>query len=166
MIDDLINEENQPSTSSMLDELLNKYGLQEDANKMYQKINAGDKPNKAVIGSLAKNLALARISEKDVYDSLQKKLSTTAETTQKILKDIKETLAPFIKKVEENREKITSPVTSRPPITQQKNDNENAILKSTPKKKTIDKKEETNVHSNMTPLEKSGGPDKYREQLG
>lgn len=148
------NEEDGPSISSMVDDFLAKYELNESAESVRDKISKNIETNKAVLRHTAKNFAMGKITEKNMYDSLSKVLNTTPETTRNIVKDIKSTLAPFIKNVEANRPKdegqqvVASPQSSSPVAS---------------KKPSITKK----IEEIQTPEKKlqPKGPDNYREPI-
>ena len=98
-----LEEEDKPNISSLADDVLKKYNLQESSEKMYQNIEQGIKSNKAIISHLAKDFVEGKIKEKDMISSFQKNLNLTIETTQKLINDVKITIVPYLKKVLEGR---------------------------------------------------------------
>ena len=97
------NEEDSPDSDSVTDGLLEKYNLQEDPNKVYQKITQGIWPNKKFIECLVKTLAEKKVSEKDACASLQKDLGVTTEAAYDIVNTLQTTVVPHFKKVLEKR---------------------------------------------------------------
>jgi len=141
MDNNIINEDNKPSASSIVDDLLKKYNLNENIDVVRKKVTKNVETNKSIISYLSKCLAMNIITEKNLHNSLQNIFKTDPETTKKITLDIKNNIAPFIKNIEVNRpkddnEQVTTPPQSLPPI---------AIKK--------------------TDIPKKRGPDNYREPI-
>lgn len=103
MMNNTYNDEVYTSVSSLIDQLLKNYDLEENTDTMRDKIDKNIETNKSIIRHLAKNFAIGKFLEKDVLASLQKNLNLPPEMAQKIMQDIKNTLVPFIKKIEDSR---------------------------------------------------------------
>lgn len=159
---DLPNEDdNEPTTSSLVSEILKKYNLIESPNEEYEKIMVdGRQPNTTVAYYLSKNFANNLISEKDFIASLETKLKISNELAGNIVKEITEKVIPFIKSINKNRA-----TAEKPNILEQDNvleKNLKNIISSPPKKirKTTIPEE---IKKPM--IEKSQGPDNYREPI-
>lgn len=141
----ILNEENQTDISFLMDGILKKYGLEEDPNKMYQKIKNGERPNKTIVSYLTKDLAENKIDQKSFLLSLQKQFSLSEEISKKIIYDVKNIYLPLLKKVLERKTNIVN-ITDKLEVSEQEKDRYS--------KKTVQDRKT-----------KSGEQNKYREPI-
>lgn len=105
MENNLLDENDDgPTTSSLLSEILKKYKLEQSPDESYKIIIEEDKlPNSAIVQHLSKDFANNIISEKDFVTSLESELKISTEVAQNIVKEIKEKVVPFIQSLNKNK---------------------------------------------------------------
>lgn len=163
----LLNEENQADISSLMDVILKKYSLEEDPNKMYQKIKDEKRPNKTIISYLAKDFAENKIDEKSFLLSLQKQLLLSEEISKKIIYDIKSIYLPPLKKILERKKNIAN-ITDKHETKNKFETAEKLIGKSGEPLEISEQKKEKDSPPKKPVQDKkakSSGPNKYREPI-
>jgi PIN domain nuclease of toxin-antitoxin system len=96
-------------SDSVLSEIMAKYHLEENYEKVVQNIRENRLDNSVTLTNLTINLADKKMSEKSVADALQAQLGVNAQTATDITKDIVANLIPTLKKTtEEEIEKLNA----------------------------------------------------------
>ncbi|OGZ63722.1 MAG: hypothetical protein A3A98_00315 [Candidatus Staskawiczbacteria bacterium RIFCSPLOWO2_01_FULL_40_39] len=145
----------------VIDEILKNNGLEENNKEFINKLKQEKEPKFSVAKDAAITLAQKKIPEKKLIELLAKHLETSKENAEKIVRDIKQKLIPYAKKVptEEplKKKEIIQAESQKSPL---------------PYSKKI---ETANVEENAEKLQKartviqqkeeSKGPDSYRETL-
>jgi hypothetical protein len=99
MENNILDEEDKSSIGYHLSEILKKYGLEEEEEKSFEKLEKDEPLNGEFIGEICSNLAKNLISEKDAILSIQKKFNITEGTSKEILNDIKNIILPQLKEI-------------------------------------------------------------------
>ena len=92
-------DENEPSVSSLLSEILKKYGLDEDIEKIAEKLEKDEPVNLEIINSIADDFENNKISAQDFPPSLQRDFNIPEETAKKMAADIINVVIPMLKKI-------------------------------------------------------------------
>ncbi|MBU4274348.1 hypothetical protein KKE19_00880 [Patescibacteria group bacterium] len=79
--------------------ILKNNGLEETPEESCEKRTKGKPSKLIIIRDAAKNIAENKLSEKDLVSSLQKQLDIPKETAEKLIKEIKEKIVSFAKKI-------------------------------------------------------------------
>ncbi len=176
MEDNLLDEEDKSSVTYLLSEILKKYGLEEDPDRAFEKIEKFAPTNGDIASKICSDLAKNLVSEPDAALSLTKNLGMPEEKAKQIITEIKNIVLPPLKEFLTKRAKIfqdentkkpvekNSGQTFTPPPTQPKKDteimNKEKIIR---KAKTI-KKFDDNLKS-IPQQKQTRGPDNYREPI-
>jgi len=100
-----INEKNKmyiiftPEANSALDGLIKNFNLEETPEEFLRKAKEKIPCNIVIIDHLAKDFAWQVISEKNLVDSLQKKIGISIQIAEQISKEITTKIIPLLKKV-------------------------------------------------------------------
>ena len=97
MENNLLNDENTSSVSSSLSEILKKYGLDEDIEKIAKKLEIDETTNLEIISNASDDFSENKISEKDLTTYLQKNLNIQEEKAGKIAAEIRDNITPILK---------------------------------------------------------------------
>ena len=156
-----------------LQEIIKKYGLEENLDGFFRKIKELKSLNETVIIRLIRDLMMEKISTHQFLDSLKSSLGISEEITKNLAKDIISELMPLLKKYTEKELKnYKSPIK---PVEETTNNAAKIILEkikqnnpSAPEIIPVIKKPViTDVEKNAETLKIKGkiGQDKYREPV-
>lgn len=104
-------EKNEPATGVLAYNILKKYGLEENIEDSWKKIEKGELTNKAIINRISKDFANNLVSEKNAVTSLQKYFNIPSEKSVQIFNDIKTTILPILKKIKPSKNQTTNNLT-------------------------------------------------------
>ena len=96
-------EDNKPTISSLISDILKKYGLEESFEDINKKLINGKLSNAGIINNLSKDLIDGLISEPNFISALEKNFNIQKELAKQILGDIKKIILPPLKKIIEKR---------------------------------------------------------------
>lgn len=91
-----------PKASSAVDEILSSFKFNESPEEFEKKHKAKKVTNIITVKSVARNLAMQTITEKEASISLQKDAGVSGQVAEQIVKQILTTVVPFFEKVNEN----------------------------------------------------------------
>ena len=155
MVNNFLDDEDQPSTSSLLSDILKKYNLEDSTEKIYEKLEKDEQLNLEIISNAAYDLAENKILDKDLSDSLKKNLNIDNATSKLIQDEIKSTVVPPLKI-------ILAKKMSRKPAEEEEIKTEMPILIKGGLK--LPKKIEKSLPEKIKSMQKKG-PDSYREPI-
>lgn len=92
-----------PKTDYGVSEIIKTFNLQESPGALIEKSKKGKESNITIINLLARDLAMQRMSDKEMTISLQKDLGVSAQVAEQISKQIADKVVPFFEKVEEEK---------------------------------------------------------------
>ena len=93
----ILDEDDKSSVGYRLSEILKKYGLEEEEEKGFEKLEKDEPLNGEVVSEICSNLAKNLILETDATLSIQKKLNITEGVAKEIINDIKNVILAQLK---------------------------------------------------------------------